>query len=104
METNENTLRTIDTCNINLTGEYLQASFNYQPKLTQVLDQLNENFDQDIINKIVLWKVNRYAEIPDFILEKINRIEKGSDKLDVDLTKDILTELLNVKIKVSVYL
>ncbi len=48
--------------------------YNYQPKLTAKLDKLNKDFDQDIINQIVLWKVNRFAEIDNATLILLNSI------------------------------
>lgn len=38
-------------------------NFDYQAGLTIQLDKLATPFDQNIINEIVLWKVNRYAKI-----------------------------------------
>lgn len=39
--------------------------YNYQSDLTSKLDRLNTDFNQEIINEIVLWKVNRYAPVDD---------------------------------------
>ncbi|PQL95266.1 hypothetical protein [Apibacter adventoris] len=50
------------------------GNYNYQPILTKKLDSLNIDFDQDIINNIILWKVNRYAKIDNEALLLINRI------------------------------
>ena len=36
--------------------------FNYQKSLTSKLDSDIGNFDQNKLNEIVLWKVNRYAQ------------------------------------------
>ena len=36
--------------------------FNYQESLTQKLDSITKEFNQNILNEIVLWKVNRYAD------------------------------------------
>ena len=87
-------MKTILTCNINFRSEDLLSRFKYQPKLTPLLDNYDKDFDQNIINEIVLWKVNRYAEIPEFILDKINKIDKGSNILDKSLTQEIIAELL----------
>ena len=87
-------MKTIDTCNIDFRTEYFPTKFKYQLKLTPLLDNYNQDFDQEIINQIVLWKVNRYAEIPGFILAKINKINKESDTLDINLTHEIIEELL----------
>ena len=75
----------------------LSENFNYQPELTLKLDEEKSDFNQDIINEIVLWKVNRYAEIPISTLEKINQIKPEDRRLDAELTITILNELLAVK-------
>jgi hypothetical protein len=47
-------------------AEFLD-SYRYQPNLTRKLDALGSaSFDQEIINEIVLWKVNRYARASGF--------------------------------------
>lgn len=35
--------------------------YKYQKELTENLDKLDGDFSQNILNEIVLWKVNRYA-------------------------------------------
>ena len=34
------------------------SNYNYQTELTSKLDSLNCDFSQELINEIVLWKVN----------------------------------------------
>jgi len=91
-------LTTIDNCKIDFSSgnKNLLDSFKkkYQPKSTASLDNHTENFKQETINEIVLWKVNRYAEIPESTLSKINKINKNSTELDITLTKEIISELL----------
>ena len=67
----------------------------YQPTLTLKLDNSKGEFNQEIINEIVLWKVNRYAEIDNSTLELINSIDQKSKTLDDDLTNKILRKLLD---------
>lgn len=69
--------------------------FNYQIALTPKLDKLESNFDQEIINEIVLWKVNRYAGIKVEALELINQIDNSSNQLNKELTTEILKKLLD---------
>jgi hypothetical protein len=38
-------------------------NYSFQPILTDKLDSNKSVFDQATINEIVLWKVNRYAEV-----------------------------------------
>jgi hypothetical protein len=46
--------------------DFLNLEYNFQPELTSKLDEIDSDFTQEIINEIVLWKVNRYSnfEIP----------------------------------------
>jgi hypothetical protein len=71
--------------------------FTYQNELTSKLDRNTNLFNQDIINEIVLWKVNRYAKLEDETLLLINEIEIDSIELDIEKTKEILKKLLLIK-------
>jgi len=68
--------------------------FKYQESLTKKLDSSTENFDQDKLNEIVLWKVNRYAEFDESLIELINSIDKNESEINIDKTKVILRGLL----------
>jgi hypothetical protein len=39
--------------------------YDYNPDLTKALDSIKDDFDQEILNMIALWKVNRYPYIPE---------------------------------------
>lgn len=54
-------------------SEFLD-DFKYQPELTKKLDSLGQSFSQPLINEIVLWKVNRYVEIPRELLSSLNTL------------------------------
>lgn len=69
--------------------------YKYQPKLTEKLEGLSENFTQEIINEIVLWKVNRYSELNDETLNLLNQISKEDKEIKPDLTKELLRKLLD---------
>jgi thermostable 8-oxoguanine DNA glycosylase len=71
------------------------AMYSYQTVLTAKLDNLDSNFDQNIVNEIVLWKVNRYANIENETLELINKIKKTDIEIDPELTEQILLKLLS---------
>ncbi len=71
--------------------------FPYQKKLTEKLDHTTKDFNQEIINEIVLWKVNRYAEIPNKTMNLINTINSDANVLDKTLTEKVLKILLNTK-------
>lgn len=71
--------------------DYIEK-FKYQENLTKKLDAHDGDFNQEILNEIVLWKVNRYAELLDF--KTLNQVSKNERILDEALTKDILRGLL----------
>lgn len=73
------------------------SEFKYQEKLTTKLDKINIDFNQDILNEIVLWKVNRYAEFKSSTFALLNQIQKSDTEIKLELTKKILEELLNTK-------
>lgn len=52
-------------------------AYKYQPIMTPRLDELNpaEVFNQARINEIVLWKVNRYAELSQDTLEAVDAVK-----------------------------
>lgn len=86
-------LKTIKDININLEN----YDYNFQEDLTKDLDLLNWDFDQDLINQIVLWKVNRYAKIDNETLELLNKINKEDDNINETFLTDLLEKLLNTK-------
>jgi thermostable 8-oxoguanine DNA glycosylase len=79
------------------TKELLDLEFKYQPELTKKLDDINSDFDQELINEIVLWKVNRYAGLTSENLALLNKIKPKSQIIDENLTRKILSELLQTK-------
>ena len=74
-------------------NKYLKE-YNYL-KLTKELDKLTCNFDQSILDKIVLWKVNRYAEFSENTIQKLNTLP--DERIDEKYTKDLLLEMLETK-------
>lgn len=89
-------MRTINE--IEISEEHLKnEKYNFQPKLTKKLDLISSDFDQEIINQIVLWKVNRYAEIDNETFSLLNSIKKEDTFLNESLTKQILEKLLSTK-------
>lgn len=70
--------------------------FTYQENLTGKLDAMDADFDQDIINEIVLWKVNRYAALSLETLALLNQVTKSS-VFNLELTREILAQLLKEK-------
>lgn len=77
--------------------EQEDSNYHYQPDLTTKLDKLNTSFDQQTINEIVLWKVNRFASLTDQTFELLNKIDPNSTELDISLTTEILKALLQTK-------
>lgn len=68
--------------------------YSYQAELTKKLDEVKSDFNQEIINEIVLWKVNRYSSISPETFRLINEIKNTDTVLDKDLTRKILKSLL----------
>ena len=68
--------------------------FTYQEILTPKLDKTEGEFDQATINEIVLWKVNRYANIDQETLDLLNEL---NGKLDKPKAKKVLKKLLGSK-------
>jgi len=79
--------------------EVANKDFLYQELLTPKLDELNVDFNQEIINEIVLWKVNRYAQIKPSTFDLLNQISKKDTEINAELTKQILLELLDKNTK-----
>jgi hypothetical protein len=51
--------------------------FNYEPELTEKLDELSKNnteFTRSTFDEITLWKVSRYPHIDDEIIEAVNNL------------------------------
>lgn len=55
------------------TDELLNLESNFQPELTEKLDTVKSDFNQELINEIVLWKANRYAKLNNETLNLINK-------------------------------
>ena len=75
-------------------GSFIEK-YNYQPKLTRRLDKADDDFTQERINEIVLWKVNRFAELTPRLLDKINslsKLEKGQHAHARSALEDLLEE------------
>ena len=71
--------------------------YTYQKKLTANLDDFKNEFDQNKLNEIVLWKVNRYADFSDELISKLNSINPLDTQIDIDKTTQILKLLLWTK-------
>ena len=83
---------------IEITKEHLtNEKYNFQSELTEKLDLISSDFDQGIVNQIVLWKVNRYAEIDNETLSLINEIDRNDNFINESLTVNILENLLATK-------
>jgi hypothetical protein len=74
-------------------------NYSYQKILTKILDEKTTDpsieVDQNYLNEIVLWKVNRYALFDQDIMTLLNEIKREqSSKINENSTKKILTLLL----------
>lgn len=81
--------------NINI--QWNEYKYDYQQELTSNLDKLSGDFNQSIINEIILWKLNRYAKIDDEALSYLNKINKTDKKINLSLTRKVLEKLLLTK-------
>ncbi len=70
-------------------------NYDYLPQITPMLDSYDGDFDQVIVNKIVLWKVNRYPIIDDAILQELNDIKKTDGVISSVTVKTLLIKLLS---------
>jgi len=85
-------IKTIESSDFNLLAE----EYNYQDELTVELDSFDGDFDQDHINKIVLWKINRYAKLNDESIRLVNSISPSETSMNKEKTKKVLFALLKV--------
>jgi hypothetical protein len=74
-------------------------NYSYQKILTEILDEKTKNLDtkvdQNYLNEIVLWKVNRYAAFNKEAILLLNRIkEENAEEINLDLTKEVLSSVL----------
>ena len=77
-------------------SKYKTEGFDYQKELTEKLDTTNSKFSKDILNEIVLWKINRYAPFNSTLINEINTIRSWK-VLNKEKTREILTSLLKTK-------
>jgi hypothetical protein len=73
--------------------------YSYQNVLTKILDEKTQTsslkVDQNYLNEIVLWKVNRYAAFSDAVIQLLNKIkEENSELMNEDTTRQVLSLLL----------
>ena len=85
-------IKTINSPEFNLSDE----DYNYQVELTKELDSFNGDFDQNLINKIVLWKINRYAKVDEEAIQLVNSILPSDKIIDNEKTRKVLTALLKI--------
>lgn len=67
----------------------------YNQELTKDLDSIDDLFDMNTINKIVLWKVNRYPYLNSDIVDMLNAITK--DKSYSEKHRLLVLELLGCR-------
>lgn len=89
------TIKNIDKKILSKNNEELV--YDFQQNLTQELDLLDWDFNQDTINQIVLWKVNRYSKLGKETLSLLNLINKKSNSFSEELLREILKKLLSTK-------
>ena len=71
--------------------------YHYQPELTRKLDHVEDKaFTQELVNEIVLWKVNRYAGLPKQTLASIDSLTSIAPG-DHRQAKDVILALLDTR-------
>jgi thermostable 8-oxoguanine DNA glycosylase len=79
---------------------YSPEEFNYQLRLTPKLDEsIESEFNQNLLNEIVLWKTNRYVFAEDLPLDLLNSPKIKEKQLDENFTRDLLSQLLSNTVK-----
>lgn len=71
--------------------------YNYQLYLTAKLNNDTSDLDQNRLNEIVLWKLNRYAPFDKDLIEVLNSISQSTNEIDFENTKNVLRKLLNTR-------
>ena len=74
---------------------------NYQPELTTKLDALSGDFDQAILNEIVLWKVNRYVGLGESIFQLINELPTHFDEEKTIAVLKVLLEQPGIRLPMA---
>jgi len=68
--------------------------FKYQKELTKKLDDKKDDFTYETMLEIILWKTNRFPEIDNDLIVKINELRKNYNEI---LSDYILNKLLDSK-------
>lgn len=68
--------------------------YNYEPVLTSKLDKIQEDFTEITMLEMVLWKINRYPEFDQTVIDEINLLRKTHS---IDHGKSLLKRLLMLK-------
>ncbi|MCF8260338.1 MAG: hypothetical protein K9J12_06160 [Melioribacteraceae bacterium] len=68
--------------------------YEYQPDLTKNLDTYSGDYNADIINEIVLWKLNRFPALKEDTIKLVNEISRSKRKIDVKQSEKVLSALL----------
>lgn len=85
-------LKTIS--DLNITNYDIYDKNEYQTELTAKLDKGINEFNQYILNEIVLWKVNRYSKLDSSLFDRLNRLDEITNK---DELKNLISELIGQK-------
>lgn len=77
---------------------YSEEEYDYQLPLTRKLEvSVPEKIDQHIIDEIILWKINRYAQVDAALLELLNAIDPMATSLEDVPYTPVLKRLLKTK-------
>ena len=73
---------------------YYERYKEHQGPLTAKLDKYNAPFDENVINEITLWKVNRYPIIKQALLDELNKMREVNDLNAAQEYKHVIKALL----------
>lgn len=72
----------------------IKKNFDYLPDVTDKLDKIQHSrFDINTIREITLWKLDRYVDISDEVVGKLNSL-KTMKEFDAEQTRVVLDTLL----------
>jgi hypothetical protein len=77
-------------------NEYNPQSYTYQPYLTEKLKSTSSSgLNQDWVNEVVLWKLNRYVHMKETTLALLNDPRLLMPEIDISFTRTVLHALLD---------
>jgi len=87
----------IDTIDKSNELKNLLKRYDFQTKLTEDLDNIKtQPIDENILLKIILWKINRYPDLNEFPYDKLNYVAALKPD-EFQKVEGFLDEILRIK-------